>query len=335
MNFLITGITGFVGPHLAKKLLDEEHKVFGLIRGTKGTHIDISDIVGDGVEKIEFLYGDFLSKSSLDRAFIENKFDGVFHLGAQSHPPSSFKEPRLTYQTNALGTVGLCESIQQFNSECVLMNCSTSEVYGICEEGSLITEDFLINPMNPYGVSKAAADLYVLERTKNNFLKAYITRAFSHTGPRRAQNFSIASDAIQVAKIVLGKQDPIIRIGNLESKRVVMDVRDVVDVYYKLMLKNINGEMKNGEIFNVSGNGLCSMRYFLDVMLNLFSLEGKVTLEKDPKLYRPIDIPVQNPDSSKMRQFLNWEPKIPIERTLEDLVNYWIEKVSFDKDKFS
>ena len=197
MKYLITGITGFVGPHLANLLLNEGHKVYGLIRASNGREDDIRDVVADGnFAAIKFLYSDLTNPKSVAHIFQCHQFDGVFHLAAQSHPPTSFEEPEWTFLTNAVGTVALVEAIANNQPDCRLMNCSTSEVYGaVPESAGPIDETFPLNPINPYGVSKAAADLYVRERAISLGVPMFVTRAFSHTGPRRGHRFSISSDA--------------------------------------------------------------------------------------------------------------------------------------------
>jgi len=324
MKYLITGITGFVGPHLANLLIGEGHQVFGLSRATNGREDDIRDIVSDNnYSKIKMVYGDFLDADSIDKVFQEEKFDGVFHLGAQSHPPTSFIDPRGTFKTNALGTINIVETISKYQPECKLMFCSTSEVYGaVPESAGPITEDFPISPMNPYGVSKAAADLYVMERAKSLGLKFFITRAFSHTGPRRGKIFSISSDAYQIARIKKGFQEPIISVGTLSSKRVVMDVRDCVKGYYLLMQK-----FTPGEAYNVGGDNLYSMGEMLDKMLEISGLTGKVEKKINPAFVRAIDIPIQVCNTQKCRDLTGWSPQIPIEKTLEDLLEYWDKKI--------
>jgi len=324
MKYLITGITGFAGPHLAKVLLDNGHNVCGIYRDGSN-YMDTKDVLGDGIKDVKFIKCDLLDFSGIDNVFSNNTFDGVFHLGAFTHPPSSFKTPYLAFKVNALGTIHICDSIYKHCPECVLMQCSTSEVYGICSEDKKIDETFSCNPMNPYAVSKYAADLYVLERARNKFIKAFLTRAFSHTGPRRRSNYSISSDAIQIANILEGKQEKVIKVGNLNSKRTVMDVRDVVDVYSRLMSQMHLGNINNGEIFHISGNEMHTIGYYLDIMLKIYGMSN-VKLEIDPSLLRPIDIPVQYPSSDKVRNFLKWEPLIDIKTTLRDLVEYWRNK---------
>ena len=324
MKYLITGITGFAGPHLANLLTRNGHQVCGLIRDSNGREQDIRDVVPDDIfAKLKFVYGDLTHFRSLDRIFKDETFDGVFHLAAQSHPPTSFLDPYETFEINSLGTVNLAEAIATRQPECRLMFCSTSEVYGDSPESAgQITENFPIAPVNPYGVSKAAADLYITERARSVKLPFYITRAFSHTGPRRGRNFSISSDAYQIARIKKGLQEPVINVGTLSSRRVIMDVRDCVKAYALLMDK-----FTAGEAYNVGGDTVYSIGEVLDMMLTLRGLAGKVEKRVDPKLVRPIDIPVQICDTSKCRKLTGWKPEIRLERTLEDLLAYWDAKI--------
>ena len=324
MNFLITGITGFAGPHLANLLHRDGHKVFGLIRGTNGMETDICDIVPDEVYKdITFLYSNLSNYRTLNRIFQENHFHGVFHLAAQSHPPSSFADPLGTFEDNIMGTANLIQVISDHQPNCMLMNCSTSEVYGnIGIDGRKITINDHLKPANPYGTSKAAIDLYMQERIENKFVKGFITRAFSHTGPRRGKNFSISSDAYQIARMMKGYQEPILQVGNLESVRVVIDVRDTVNAYYLAMMNpNVNGS-----IFNVCGDEPFKMRFFTEKLIELSGIKN-VTQEISPKLYRPIDIHYQHGDSSELSSMTGWIPTIEIEQTLSDMLKYWYDKI--------
>lgn len=324
MRYLITGITGFVGPHLANLLLAEGHEVAGLVRASNGREADIHDIVADAqYERIRFLYGDLTNRASLERLLRVERFDGVFHLAAQSHPPTSFADPEGTFEANSSGTIALLELLALHQPECRFLFCSTSEVYGAPRrEQGAIDESFPISPVNPYGVSKAAADLYVRERAASRGLPYFVTRAFSHTGPRRGRQFSISSDAYQLIRIRKGLQEPLIRVGTLSSERVVMDVRDCARAYWLLMQKG-----KGGDAYNVGGDELRSMGDFLDQMLHLSGLTGKVEKVTDPKLVRPIDIPVQICNSNKCRELTGWAPKIGHEKMLGDLLDYWDRKI--------
>ena len=325
MKFLITGITGFAGPHLANLLHSKGHEVYGLIRSTNGRENDIRDVVSDEVYRdITFLYSDLKNYRVLQNVFKTHQFDGVFHLAAQSHPPSSFVDPLGTFEENIIGSANLIQAITDHQPECKMMFCSTSEVYGnIGSDGRKIHWDDTLFPANPYGASKAATDLYMQERIENKKLKGYITRAFSHTGPRRGKNFSISSDAFQIARIMKGLQDPILKVGNLESVRVVIDVRDTVNAYYLAMM---NSEV-NGQVFNVCGDVPFKMRFFTEKLIEISGLKD-VIQEVCPNLYRPIDIHYQHGDSENLVQLTGWQPEYTIDQTLGDLLKYWYDKIN-------
>ena len=325
MTYLITGITGFAGPHLANLLHDNGHQVHGLIRGSNGMETDILDVVPESVFKdIHFVYGDLKDFRSMQKVFQENVYDGVFHLAAQSHPPTSFTDPLETFDTNVTGTANLIQCIADFQPSCKLMFCSTSEVYGnVGRDGRKIKTTDTIMPANPYGASKAAIDLYMQERMTNGKRKGFITRAFSHTGPRRGKNFSISSDAFQIAKMKIGLQDDKLLVGNLESVRVVLDVRDIVNAYYLLM---INPD-SHGKVFNVSGDKPYKMQHYTDLLIQAAKLSTVQQVRHEP-FWRPHDIHYQHGDCSDLISLTNWAPKIKLETTMNDLLNYWIEKLS-------
>jgi GDP-mannose 4,6-dehydratase len=324
MIYLITGITGFAGPHLVNVLLNEGHTVYGLLRNSNGMETDILDIVeAENFAKIKFLYSDLKNWRTLNKIFKDYKFDGVFHLAAQSHPPTSFVDPIGTFDTNVMGSVNLIQAILDNQPECKLMFCSSVEVYG--NEGSdqrEIKETNTLLPANPYGASKAAIDLYLQERMKNKSINAFITRAFCHSGPRRGKTFSISSDAYQIALMMKGKQEKVLKIGNLETIRVVMDVRDIVMGYY-LLMQNPNS---SGEVFNISGEVPLKIRYYVDKLKELSGLDNIEEVIHKP-FWREIDIDYQMGDDSKFRQLTGYKNKYPIDQTLKDLLDYWVKKV--------
>jgi len=295
-KYLITGITGFVGPHLARHLLDK-HEVHGLIRGSNGREADLLDILTpDELSAIKFHYGDLTDYASLRKL---PQFDGVFHLAAQSHPPTSFTNPVKTFSDNVMGSVNLLDVL-----DCRVMFCSTSEVYGLIE--GWVKENSPVAPVNPYGASKAAIDLLCQQKGH------LVSRAFSHTGPRRGYKFSISWDAYNLARGV-----STLPVGNLDSERVVIDVRDVVRAYSLIM-------EKGDGVYNVCGDTVRPMRFFTEELIKLCGRE--VETEVSRALWRPIDIPFQAGDSTKLRA-LGWKPEIPIETTLADLYDYWQRKL--------
>lgn len=329
-KYLITGITGFAGPHLAKLLIKEGHNVHGLVRATSGRETDLLDIFNQReFEQITFQYSDLLNIVKLMKIIEVEQYDGVYHLAAQSHPGHSFKDPINTFQDNVIGTVHLVECITRYSPETKFMLCSTSEVYGDqCKDIGMLKEDTPLKPCNPYGASKASIDLYVQERMKNGFLKGFITRAFSHTGPRRFKNFSISSDAYQIVQMVKGLKTTPLWIGNLETERVVIDVRDTVRAYY-LLMEHCHDRIintSNGQVYNVCGTEVRKMRYFTEKLIEISGLKN-VEMVKYVPFYRTIDIQVQIGDSSKLKELTLWKPEIPIEQTLKDLYDYWYKKM--------
>lgn len=165
MRYLITGITGFLGPHLANKLVKEGHQVYGLVRINMGRENDIRDIVPDEIfSKLKFVYADLSNFRKLDAIFREIKFDGVFHLAAQTHPPTSFTDPIGTWEWNVMGSVYLMTAMMDHQPKCKFVFCSTVEVYGNeGMDGRKLKEEDKFLPANPYGASKAAIDLYIQE----------------------------------------------------------------------------------------------------------------------------------------------------------------------------
>jgi len=161
MKYLITGITGFAGPHLANLLIDEGHEVFGLIRASNGREEQVRELMDDAhYSKVSWIYGDLSQYDGILRVFRNQNFDGVFHLAAQSHPPTSFIDPLETFQANIMGTAHLIRAIELHQPECRFMFCSTSEVYGnLGRDIKILAEDLGLAPSNPYGVSKDAIAL--------------------------------------------------------------------------------------------------------------------------------------------------------------------------------
>lgn len=325
MNCLITGITGFLGPHLAKKLIKEGHKVYGILRGTRGSEQELKDILtSEEFNKIEFIYGDIIHFRTINKLFSEYNFDVVFHLAAQTHPPTSFKDPIGTWETNVMGSINLITCLQDKQPNCHFIFCSTVEVYGNEGiDGRKITETNEILPANPYGASKCAIDLYICERMKNKQMIATVIRPFCFTGPRRGARFSIASDAVQIANMMLDKQDKVLKIGNLETVRAVTDVRDIANAFY---LVATNKQISNGKVYNVCGGKPLKMKEYTQMLIEYSGLEN-ITMEIDSKLWRPIDIQYQDGDSSLIKKELGWEPTIDIKQTIRDLLFFWYDKL--------
>lgn len=322
MKYLITGITGFAGAHLAKLLLKKGHEVHGIVRTANGREQDLLDIMKpEELNSIKFHYCDLKHYFGVREIVKDNEFDGIHHLAAMSHPPTSFIDPILTFQENIISTVNLITAIEL--SDTVFHYCSTSEIFGDTGKTELFESD-PYNPVNPYAVSKAAMDMYVQERIRNGYLKGFITRAFSHTGSRRGKIFSISSDAYQIVLMELGKQKIVLKTGNLNTVRTVMDVRDCVRAYY-LLMQNI--DKSKDVVFNICGNNPHKMEYFTDKLIALSTVKSIKKVIYRP-YYRKHDIQYQYGNTERIHSFIDWKQEIPIDKTLEDLLNYWRKKLS-------
>jgi len=158
---------------------------------------------------------------------------------------------------------------------------------------------------------------------KNKQMTATVIRPFCFTGPRRGARFSIASDAVQIVKMMQGKQEKVLQIGNLDTTRAVTDVRDIANAFY---LVATNKDVSNGKVYNVCGGDPLKMRVYTDLLLKFSKLED-VKMEINKKLWRPIDIQFQDGDASLIKEELGWEPTIPIETTIKDLLDFWYNKL--------
>jgi len=211
-NILITGITGFVGSHMADfLLLDPNNKIFGLKRMNSRLR-NIHHIL----DKITLIDGDLLDQTSLIKVLEISKPDRIYHFGALSWVSPSWDMPSVYMQTNAIGTINLFEAMRiAGNKAKVLISC-TPEEYGDVPENLIpITEETRIFPVNHYAASKVAQDAVCQSYFASYNMDIIRTRVFNHEGPRRDIHGALASFAWQIAKIEKGAQEPIIKVGNL------------------------------------------------------------------------------------------------------------------------
>ena len=320
---LITGITGMVGSHLCDFLLENtEWEIYGFLRWDDRMD-NIEHLFPIGDSRVNLVYGDLNDLSSLMSAIDKSNPDYVFHLAAQSYPKTSFDSPLETLNTNIIGTANLLESIRKLKLDPVIHVCASSEVFGrVPKEYLPIHEEVTFHPASPYAISKVGTDLIGRFYAEAYNMKIMTTRMFTHTGPRRGDVFAESTFAKQIAMIEAGLQEPIIRVGNLDSLRTWADVRDAVRAYY--MLVTINPIA--GEYYNIGGNYSCSVRDMLDYLISQSSVSN-VKIEVEQERLRPIDADLQVPDTSKFRNHTNWYPEISFEKTMTDLLNYWRNKI--------
>jgi len=314
MKVLITGITGFVGSHLAEYVLNlnEDHDVYGLCRWRSP-----KDNLTKVYNKINVLEADLLDLSSLVRHFKSVKPHIIFHLAAQSYVLTSFNSPAQTLWTNVIGTTNLLEAVRITEIDPIIHICSSSEVYGqVKKEDVPIKETCPFRPSSPYAVSKVGEDMIAYQYWLSYGMKTIRTRMFTHTGPRRGDVFALSAFAKQIAAAELDLKEPVIHVGNLDSVRTICDVRDAVKAYW-IMVQKCNA----GEVYNIGGNQTLTIKEALEKLLT-FS-KKKCEIKVDPKLLRPSDVTLQIPSTEKFRKETGWEPEIPLEKTLKDILDYW------------
>ncbi len=319
---MITGIGGFVASHLADYLLKKGEEVYGTYRWTE----DLSRI--DKIkDKIKMIPADLLDLSSFIRAIADNYPDYIFHLAAQSYVPDSFTNPIITVETNTVGTVNLLEAVrlikEYINKDYnpVIHVCSSSEFYGRVEEDEIpITEKHPMRPGNQYAIGKVGADAAGYFYYKYYGMKVVRTRMFTHTGYGRTMLSAECNFAKQIALIEKGKQEPIIKHGNLNSVRTWADVRDAVKAYHILVRQG-----KPGEVYNIGGNTVKTIGEALDYLISLSPMKEKIKKETDQNLVRKIDVNLQVVDISKFQKETGWSPEIPFEETMAEVLRYWRE----------
>lgn len=327
---LITGITGMVGSHLADFLLQNtDWEIYGACRWRSPLDnvSHLLDLVNKK-ERIFFEYADLNDQISLVKLVKKVKPDYVFHLAAQSYPMTSFDAPIDTLNTNILGTCRLMEAIRMVD-DCkpVVHICASSEVFGkipACKKPKTgIHEECPFHPASPYAISKVGTDLLGRYYAEAYGITAMTTRMFTHTGPRRGDVFHESTFAKQIAMIEAGLIEPVIKVGNLQSLRTYADVRDAVRAYYMLVTVQPIG----GEYYNIGGSYTCTVEDTLNTLISMSTHKDVIRVEVDPERLRPIDADLQIPDCSKFKKHTGWEPEIPYEKTMLDLLDYWRNRI--------
>ncbi len=311
---LITGITGFAGSHLADFLLEEhpEIEVWGTYRW-RSRRENIEHIEG----RIRLLECELDDATAVRRALEAARPDAIFHLAAQSFVPASWVAPADTLQSNILGQTNLFEAIRELELDPVVQIACSSEEYGLVLPGETpIRESNPLRPLSPYAVSKVAQDYLGYQYFQSYGIKAIRTRGFNHEGPRRGEVFVMSNFAKQVAAIEAGLHEPLIRVGNLDAVRDFTDVRDMVRAYFLAAER-----ATPGEVYNIaSGKGI-TIRDMLQKILDRSTVAVRV--EVDPARLRPSDVEVLLGDASKFRAATGWEPRIPLDQTIADTLDYW------------
>ena len=313
MRVLVTGVTGFVGGHLAEHLIGAGDLVVGLSASGRwpeglahlGRHVRIEAC--DLAEIAEADLADLVARKQPEV---------VYHLAAQANPQASVADPRGTWALNLGGALNLLEAVKASGLRPRVVLVGSGVSYGNPAPGHLpVSEDCPLRPNNPYAASKAAADLLGVQHFLAHGTDVVMARPFNHAGPRQSPSYVLSALARQVAEVEAGTK-PRVEVGNLDVVRDFTDVRDVVRGYR--LLAELGA---TGEVYNL-GTGL-GVR-LADALNTLAALAGRpVEVHVDPARVRPVDQPLLVADPSKLRAATGWEPQFSIERTLSDMLDDW------------
>ncbi|MHB8093449.1 MAG: GDP-mannose 4,6-dehydratase [Candidatus Aminicenantales bacterium] len=307
---LITGVTGFVGRHLVRALVDDGagFEIFGT------AYPGPPSCAGAAVTAL-----DLRSESEVRRIVRETRPDWVFHLAAVSNVRNSWIERRATVETNILGTHHLLESVRLEASRARVLFVSSSDVYGNAESPERpIEEGDPVRILNPYAYTKASGEMLCGFFVSIEGLDIVVARPFPHTGPGQSPDFVCSDWARQIVRIERGEAAPVLCVGNLDVKRDFSDVRDVVRAYLLLMTKG-----RRGEVYNVCSGKAVALRGILERLLAESDARSSVRVETDPLKLRKTDIPLLVGSRRKIEAETGWVPAIPFDRTLGDLLAFW------------
>lgn len=300
MHVLVTGGTGFAGRYAVAELAAHGHRVSVLDRAG-----------GASTDGAHAVYpADVCAAAHVAEAVAACRPDACLHLAALSFVPEGDADPAGMLNVNVRGTLNVLEAVRALNRPVRTVVVSSSQVYGNPVEP--VTEDAPLAPTGVYGVSKAAADLLALSYRRQYGLDVVIARPTNHTGPGQPVRFAVPAFAEQVCR-ARAAASPAIRVGNLESRRVILDVRDVARAY-RLLIESDRAE----GVYNLSGAERLPMRSVLDRLCALAGVRARY--EVDPARYRPTDHAVRL-DTGRLAALTGWRPEIPLDQTLVDVLN--------------
>jgi GDP-4-dehydro-6-deoxy-D-mannose reductase len=318
MRVLVTGVTGFVGCHLARTLLAQGGvDVVGLSLQTTwpGGAEDLSP-------RVCLFHGDLCNSPSLEAILHEVQPAQIYHLAGYADVGRSFSEVELAWTGNLVATRSLYDAVVRWGGRPRILYVSSGAIYGEPQDRRrLVDEQCVLRPNSPYAASKAAADLASYQYACTTGLDIVRARPFNHIGPGQSPRYAAANFARQIAAIERGRQPPCLRVGNLWAERDFTDVRDVVRAYLALMKHG-----QPGEAYNIGSGRTVTIQACLDHLVQLSQVA--VTVEADPQLIRRVETATIRVDNTLLRQATGWIPQYSLEQTLADTLIYWRRSVS-------
>ena len=246
----------------------------------------------------------------------------VCHLAAISSVAESWRQPRLAYEVNVLGTFNVLEAAVTLPRPARVLNISTAQVYASSSQP--LTESSALGPENPYAASKAMAELFAVQYRKATEGGVITARSFNHAGPGQTPDYVLSSIAKQFAEIEAGVREPRLVVGNTHVRRDFTDVRDVVEAYFELLTRG-----RLGECYNVCSGRARSIRELIDELVSISGVHIRIESEEARRRDGEVEVVCGSPE--KIRATIGWRPKIPLQQTLNDLLDYWREKIAQEK----
>lgn len=304
---LVIGAAGFVGSYL----IEEMHSCGMDCYATKLSHERLKH------EHAKIYDLDILDREAIVTLLLEIRPDYIFHLAAQSSVGLSWKNPGLTVDVNIKGGINVMDAVRELYYKPRVLLIGSGEEYGHIRPGETpIREDNLLRPGNIYAATKACQNMIGSIYAQAYDMQLMMVRSFNHIGPGQAPMFVVSDFCKQVAEIEKGLREPVMYVGNLAAKRDFTDVRDVVKAYVKLIQQGVPGET-----YNMGSGHAVEIRRILDMIISLS--EKEIRVEIDPNKIRPVDVPIIEADITKLHELTGWEPRIELEQTIEDTLNYW------------
>lgn len=305
---LIIGAAGFVGGYLIDELDRNGQEVHA-------TCLPNEKISGNCTAHTL----DILKKDDISAILDDVKPDVVYHLAAQSSVALSWKKPQLTAEINVVGTLNVLEAVRECEKKMRLILIGSGEEYGFIREGACpLKETENLAPGNIYAATKACQGMLGGIYARAYGMDIVMVRAFNHSGAKQSPMFVISDFCKQIAEIEYGLKEPVISVGNLEAMRDFTDVRDVVRAYRML---SENG--RSGQVYNVGRGQAVKISRILETALSY--AKCGITVTQDKARMRAADIPLIEPDVSKINEDTGWKAEISMEQTIEDTLDYWRE----------
>lgn len=321
MKALITGITGFVGSHLADYALQKDVELYGFKRYHLSSMKNIAHIEG----KIRWFDCDMMEYKSVLKGIRQIKPDVIFHMASQSFVSPSWDHPQLYMDGNYKMTVNLLEACLEAGINPKIHMPGSGEEYGDIHEHELpINLSTPLRPVNPYAVSKVAQDLIAYVYFRSYGSRIVRTRAFNHEGPRRDKVFGLPWYAYQIAMIENGLQEPVVKVGHVDDVRNFTHVKDMVAAYWAAVEK-----CDVGELYLIGSEDSSHVRTFRDCLEQMIasSTAKGIRYEIDPRYVRPTQVPRLICDASSFVKKTGWKATIRFETILADTLQYWRDQV--------